>query len=119
MFFSRSIIIFNPFSTPQQVLAPGLRRIASFPVTCVAGWRAAFGRMSLKGAQNALHGTHAYEPVKGSTQTGYTSMDKNDFFAERDTSSGGPLDGIRVLEATNYASGPVCGMILALSLIHI
>ena len=69
--------------------------------------------MSLKGAQNALHGTHAYEPVKGSTQTGYTSMDKNDFFAERDTSSGGPLDGIRVLEATNYASGPVCGMILA------
>ncbi|RLA14695.1 MAG: CoA transferase, partial [Gammaproteobacteria bacterium] len=40
-------------------------------------------------------------------------MNKDEFYAEADTSSVGPLQGIRVLEATNYASGPVCGMILS------
>lgn len=39
-------------------------------------------------------------------------MDKSDFYKEALPGSLGPLQGIRVLEATNYASGPVCGMIL-------
>jgi crotonobetainyl-CoA:carnitine CoA-transferase CaiB-like acyl-CoA transferase len=40
-------------------------------------------------------------------------LEKADFFAEARTDSHGPLTGIRVLEATNYASGPVCGMIMS------
>ena len=39
-------------------------------------------------------------------------MDKAEFFKEAKPGSLGPLEGVRVLEATNYASGPVCGMIL-------
>ncbi|MBV1961841.1 MAG: CoA transferase, partial [Immundisolibacteraceae bacterium] len=40
-------------------------------------------------------------------------MDREAFYANADPKSLGPLQGIRVLEATNYASGPVCGMILS------
>lgn len=40
-------------------------------------------------------------------------MEQKDFYAKADPNSKGPLEGIRVLEATNYASGPVCGMIMA------
>jgi crotonobetainyl-CoA:carnitine CoA-transferase CaiB-like acyl-CoA transferase len=40
-------------------------------------------------------------------------MEKQEFFAEARADSFGPLTGIRVLEATNYASGPVCGMIMS------
>ncbi len=40
-------------------------------------------------------------------------MEKSEFFADARTDTQGPLTGIRVLEATNYASGPVCGMILS------
>ncbi len=40
-------------------------------------------------------------------------MNKGEFYADADANSSGPLQGIRVLEATNYASGPVCGMILS------
>ena len=39
-------------------------------------------------------------------------MEKQEFYKDARADSAGPLEGIRVLEATNYASGPVCGMIL-------
>jgi crotonobetainyl-CoA:carnitine CoA-transferase CaiB-like acyl-CoA transferase len=41
------------------------------------------------------------------------TMLKEEFYAEARAGTHGPLTGIRVLEATNYASGPVCGMILS------
>ena len=40
-------------------------------------------------------------------------MEKSEFFANARPDTQGPLTGLRVLEATNYASGPVCGMILS------
>ena len=40
-------------------------------------------------------------------------MLKEEFYAEARAGTHGPLTGIRVLEATNYASGPVCGMFLS------
>lgn len=39
-------------------------------------------------------------------------MNRDDFYREARPGSHGPLEGVRVLEATNYAAGPVCGMIL-------
>ncbi|MCG2633853.1 MAG: CoA transferase [Gammaproteobacteria bacterium] len=40
-------------------------------------------------------------------------MEKQEFYAQAIADSVGPLEGIRVLEATNYASGPICGMIFS------
>jgi len=40
-------------------------------------------------------------------------MEKHEFYANAIPGSLGPLEGIRVLEATNYASGPICGMIFS------
>ena len=38
-------------------------------------------------------------------------MDKTEFY--KDALTHGPLAGIRVLEATNYGAGPICGMVLS------
>jgi crotonobetainyl-CoA:carnitine CoA-transferase CaiB-like acyl-CoA transferase len=40
-------------------------------------------------------------------------MDKSAFYADAMPGSRGPLAGIRVLEATNYGAGPICGMVLS------
>jgi crotonobetainyl-CoA:carnitine CoA-transferase CaiB-like acyl-CoA transferase len=40
-------------------------------------------------------------------------MKKEEFYREALINSKGPLEGIRVLEATNYAAGPIAGMVLA------
>lgn len=38
-------------------------------------------------------------------------MQRDDFFAEQETDAG-PLEGLRVLEATAYGPGPLCGQVL-------
>lgn len=40
-------------------------------------------------------------------------MEKSEFYQEARTDGRGPLAGIRVLEATNYGAGPICGTVLA------
>jgi len=40
-------------------------------------------------------------------------MRKAEFYAEALEDCPGPLEGVRVLEATNYGPGPMCGMVLA------
>lgn len=40
-------------------------------------------------------------------------MNKSDFYADALAGSRGPLAGVRVLEATNYGAGPICGMVLS------
>ena len=35
------------------------------------------------------------------------------FYRQAEAGSCGPLEGIRVLEATNYGAGPLCGTVLA------
>ena len=40
-------------------------------------------------------------------------MDKQAFYAEAMPDSRGPLEGIHVLEATNFGAGPICGMVLS------
>jgi crotonobetainyl-CoA:carnitine CoA-transferase CaiB-like acyl-CoA transferase len=39
-------------------------------------------------------------------------MDRSEFYAEAEAGSTGPLQGVRILEATNYGPGPMCGMVL-------
>lgn len=39
-------------------------------------------------------------------------MDRKEFYAEALADSVGPLEGVRILEATNYGPGPMCGMVL-------
>ena len=38
-------------------------------------------------------------------------MQGHEFFAEQETDAG-PLEGLRVLEATAYGPGPLCGQVL-------
>ena len=40
-------------------------------------------------------------------------MDKADFYKDALPHSRGPLADVRVLEATNYGAGPICGMVLS------
>ncbi len=40
-------------------------------------------------------------------------MKKSEFYKDAHTDGRGPLAGIRVLEATNYGAGPICGMVLS------
>jgi crotonobetainyl-CoA:carnitine CoA-transferase CaiB-like acyl-CoA transferase len=40
------------------------------------------------------------------------SMTRDSFYAKAKPDSKGPLEGIRVLEATNYGAGPFCGTVL-------
>lgn len=40
-------------------------------------------------------------------------MKKSDFYKDAHSDGHGPLAGIRVLEATNYGAGPICGMVLS------
>jgi len=39
-------------------------------------------------------------------------MEKQEFYANAKAGSRGPLEGLKVLEATNFGSGPICGMTL-------
>lgn len=39
-------------------------------------------------------------------------MKKQEFYKHARTDSRGPLEGIKVLEATNFGAGPICGMVL-------
>ena len=41
------------------------------------------------------------------------NMTRDDFYAKAKPGSKGPLEGVRVLEATNYGAGPFCGTVLA------
>lgn len=40
-------------------------------------------------------------------------MNKAEFYADALPDTPGPLAGVRVLEATNYGAGPICGMVLS------
>lgn len=39
-------------------------------------------------------------------------MNRGEFYAGAEIASAGPLQGVRILEATNYGPGPMCGMVL-------
>ena len=39
-------------------------------------------------------------------------MEKQEFYKNARADSRGPLEGIKVLEATNFGAGPICGMVL-------
>jgi crotonobetainyl-CoA:carnitine CoA-transferase CaiB-like acyl-CoA transferase len=41
------------------------------------------------------------------------TMTRDEFYAKASPGSKGPLEGVRVLEATNYGAGPFCGTVLA------